>query len=124
MKQDIKRKLTTDMGFPNDIVCEILADVFGNREGPTFSEGLVDCNSEDEFNSKLDMLEERWEGFEALRSKVPDVHIDFFTWFKRYHAEEIKSTMLRPIRIAAGLGDPPYNAHPLYSCFVTLSICQ
>ena len=97
MRQDIRRKLITDMGFPDDIFSEILADVFGKREGPTFFEGLVDCNSEDEFNNKLDMLEERWDGFEALRSKVPDAYIDFFTWFKRYHAEEIKSTMLRPI---------------------------
>jgi len=96
-KQDITRKLITDMGFPDDIVSETLADVFGKREDPTFFEGLVDCNSEDEFNCKLHMLEERWEGFEALRSKVPDAYIDLFSWFKRYHAEEIKSTMLHPI---------------------------
>jgi len=26
------------MGFPADIVSEILADIFGNKEGPTFFE--------------------------------------------------------------------------------------
>ena len=36
MKQDIKRKLTSDMGFPSDVVRELLADIFGNKEGPTF----------------------------------------------------------------------------------------
>ena len=107
MKQDIQRKMTTDMGFPNDIVSEVLADIFGNNDGPTFYEGLVDCNSEDEFDSKLIMLEERWGGFESLRCKIPDSQIAFYTWFKKYHAEEIKSTMLRPVRVAAGLGDPP-----------------
>ena len=58
MRQDIQRKMTTDMGFPNDIISELLADIFGNKDGPTFYEGLVDCNSEDEFDSKLIMLQE------------------------------------------------------------------
>jgi len=107
MRQDIKRKLATDMGFPDNIVSEILADIFGNKDGPTFFEGLVDSNSENEFDSNLEVLEERWERFEHSRSKVPASDVNFFTWLKRYHAEEIKSTMLRPIRIAAGLGDPP-----------------
>ena len=78
MKQDIKRKLTSDMGFPSDIASEVLADIFGNKEGPTFFEGLVDCNSEDEFDSKLSMLEERWEEFECLRCKLSDRQINFF----------------------------------------------
>ena len=72
-----------------------------------FFEGLVDCSLEGDFDSKLSMLKERWEGFESMRCKISDEGIDFFSWFKKYHVEEIKSTMLRPIRIAAGLGDPP-----------------
>ena len=52
------------------------------------------------------MLEERWEEYEYLRCKLSDGQINFFSWFKKYHAEEVKSTMLCPIRIAAGLGDP------------------
>jgi len=105
MRQDIKRKLTSDMRFPTDIVSEILADIFGSKEGPTFLEGLVDCSLEYDFDSKLSMLEERWEGFEVYETRLQ--MIDFFTWFKKYHAEEVKSTMLRPIRIAAGLGYLP-----------------
>lgn len=107
MRQDIQRKITADMGFPNDIVSKVLADIFGNKDGPTFHEGLVDCNSEDEFDSKLIVLQERWGGFESLRCKISDNQIDFHTWFMKYHAEEIKSTMLCPVRVAAGLGDPP-----------------
>ena len=78
MRQDIKRKLTSDMGFPADIVSEILADIFGNKEGPTFFEGLVDCSSEQDFDSKLSTLEERWDGFECLRDRVTNDGIDFF----------------------------------------------
>ena len=75
-----------------------------HREGPTFFEGLVDSRSEKEFDSKLSWLQEKWESFEKLRQKKSDDQIAFFTWFKKYHAEEIKSTMLHS---AAGLGDPP-----------------
>ena len=46
------------MGFPNDIVCEILDDVFRNREGPTFFEGLVYCNSEDELDNSVNSVTE------------------------------------------------------------------
>ena len=70
MRQDIKQKLTADMGFPADIASEVLADIFGNKEGPTFFEGLVDCNSEDEYDSKLSMLEEKLEGYESLRCRL------------------------------------------------------
>ena len=107
MKQDVRRKLNTDMGFPTDIIAEFLADIFGSREGPTFFEGLVDSRSEKEFDSKLSLLQEKWESFEKLRQKKSDGQIAFFTWFKKYHAEEIKSTMLHSTRLAAGLGDPP-----------------
>ena len=41
MRQDIKRKLTSDMRFPTDIVSEILADIFGSKEGPTFMKDLL-----------------------------------------------------------------------------------
>ena len=71
--------------------------VFGNKEGPTFFEGLVDCSSEQDFDSKLSMLEERWDGFECLRDRVTNDGIDFFSWFNKYHAEDVKSAMLRPI---------------------------
>jgi len=31
----------------------------------------------------------------------------FFDWFIKYHADEIKCSMLRSVRPAAGLGYPP-----------------
>ena len=53
MRQDIQRKLSVDMGFPADAVSTILAHIFGEKDGPTFFEGLVDANSEGEFDEQL-----------------------------------------------------------------------
>lgn len=60
MKQDIQRKLNIDMGFSTDSVSAIIASIFGQKDGPTFFEGLVDANSEVEFDSQLKFLEKKW----------------------------------------------------------------
>ena len=93
MKQDIQRKLSVD--------------IFGQKDGPTFFEGLVDVNSEAEFDEKLCFLERKWEKMEYQRGKKLENKISFHAWFTKYHAEEIKSTMIQSVREAAGLGDPP-----------------
>lgn len=59
LKQDIQRKLS-NMGFHSDTVTKILAHIFGQKNGPTFFEGLVDTNFKDEFDSKLQSLEKIW----------------------------------------------------------------
>ena len=107
MKQDTQRKLNVDMGFPADAISEIIAHIFGRKDGPTFFEGLVDAHSEAEFDAKLCSLTLKWEELEELRNKKSENQITFYSWFKKYHAEEIKSTMIRSVREAAGLGDPP-----------------
>ena len=101
MKQDIERKLTTDMCFSKDAVSQILLHVFGTKNGPTFYEGLVDCDSADEFDFKLQEFEEDWKQLEISHPASP---LNFFSWFQKYHAEEFKSCMLKPVRQAAGLG--------------------
>ena len=53
MKQYIQRKFN-DMGFSTNFVSGILSHVFGS---PTFFEGLVDCQSESEFEDKLELVE-------------------------------------------------------------------
>ena len=72
MKQDIKRKLNCDMGFPETAVSKIVYQLFGEKSGPTFHEGLVDSRSESEFDSKLRLLEKEWESLECLRTKKSD----------------------------------------------------
>ena len=78
MKQDIQRKLSADMGFPSDTVSKIIAHIFGQKNGPTFFEGLVDTNSEDEFDSRLQSLEPIWAEFEDSRLKKPNNKITFY----------------------------------------------
>lgn len=85
----------------------ITAHIFGQKDGPTFFEGLVDANSEAEFDEQLISLKVKWEELEDQRTKRSENKLTFHTWFMKYHAEEIKSTMIQSIRIAAGLGDPP-----------------
>jgi hypothetical protein len=73
--------------------------IFGGKSGPTFFEGLVDTESEQKFDERLLQLQLAAEESEALTL--------FYSWFLKYHANEVKSAMLKPIRISAGLGDPP-----------------
>ena len=84
-----------------------LTDSRTGRGSVVVVEGLVDTNSEHEFDSKLHSLAATWANFEKLRAKKSKSMITFYDWFCKYYAEEIKSTMLRSVREAAGLGDPP-----------------
>ena len=56
MRQDIRRKLQTDMGFPENAITKFTDHIFGVKDGPTFHEGLVDAKLESEFDSKLMLL--------------------------------------------------------------------
>ena len=49
-------------------------------------------------------LEEEWGQLETSKSAGP---LNYFNWFQKYHVEEFKSCILRPVQRAAGLGDPP-----------------
>ena len=93
MSQDIQRK-ANDMGFLADATTELLSHVSGTKSGPTFFEGMIDCNSESEFEAKLLLVEAKWRHYEQSRS-MRGGQLAFFDWFKRYHAEEIKCSMLR-----------------------------
>lgn len=66
MRQDIQRKLN-EMGFSANVVAEILSHIFCVKSGPTFFEGLVDCQSESEFEDKLELVETKWNQYETSR---------------------------------------------------------
>lgn len=102
-RRNIKKRLH-DQGFPESEARVVLDDIFGCQQGHVFSEGLVDCKSEEEFSSKLSSLELRWDNIEGAN---PSIQPGFFTWFCTYKVETMKSTMLQPVREEAGLGCPP-----------------
>lgn len=84
----------------NDDVYEIIQDVLGSilKGRP----GLVNAQSSEELKTQ----------FLALKTKWEIIAPGFFDWFLQYKLEVIESSMLAPIRQAAGLGNPP---EPFYT---------
>ncbi len=72
--------------------------------GSVFQEGLVDSSDNDDYQSKLDSLVQAWTSAEV--SSLADVE-GFVKWFLTNKADAIRDTMLRPIRVECGLGNPP-----------------
>lgn len=52
-------------GMSKAIMAEFISDVFGKQCGSCCTDGLVDCNSEDEFDEKLKGLEKKWNDMES-----------------------------------------------------------
>jgi hypothetical protein len=76
---------------------EVLADIFGVRDGEVFSTGLVDSKNKEAFDKDLLQLRQRWEGL------VPG----FFNWFNKQQADTFKKYMIADVRELALLGCPP-----------------
>ena len=101
-RQNIKRKLQ-ELQYPESAIKEVVSDIFGCKQGSTLSEGLVDSNSDEEFNEKLNLLEERWKQLEAAHN----VESSIYDWFVQHKAPVMKATMIKSIREEACLGIPP-----------------
>lgn len=98
-KTDIVAKLT-GLGLKMEERKEILEGILGDERNGCRRKGLVDCETEEEFEEKYVNLEVQW----------PD---RFSTWMRTYQGsarslkDTIKVCILKPVRIAAGLGNPP-----------------
>ena len=90
VEDNVKMKLAT-LGVPNK--CDVLIDIFGDST----SRGLVDCETNGDFDSRLLQLKSFWESVSHGK--------EFYSYFVTHVAEEMKSKMLLPVRRAAGLGD-------------------
>ena len=90
VEDNVKMKLAT-LGVPNK--CDVLIDIFGDST----SRGLVDCETNEDFDSRLLQLKSSWESVSHGK--------EFYSYFVTHVAEEMKSKMLLPVRRAAGLGD-------------------
>ena len=102
-RQNIKQQLR-DRHFPEAVAKTVLDDIFGCQQGEVFAEGLVDSASNEDFSTKLLILEKRWNEIETCNSQITP---GFHGWFLQYKADIMKHTMLRPVREEAGLGSPP-----------------
>ena len=99
-KNNIVNHLTS-VGFDEPGRKCIIADIFGQQQGTTFEEGLVDSEDENEFQLRLDTLQSVW------KERHGEKGLQFDSWFVNHKAKLVKNKMLRPVRIRAGLGNPP-----------------
>ena len=78
-KDNIKRELT-ERGITAEAKKQFSDEIFGIQDGTTKYTGLVDCNSDEEFDSKLAALKANWEEREALNGSNQKKKT-FFDWF-------------------------------------------
>lgn len=98
-RDNCKAKLH-ELKAPNHVAIIIIQDIFGSfLKG---KEGLVDANDVYDLHCKLQSLKTAWE------SLVPD----FFDWFVKNKLLALETSMLKPVRQASGLGNPP---EPFYT---------
>ena len=83
----------------------MLADIFGKHSGSVYTEGLVDCASEEAFDAMLQQLKDVWDEYE--QPFAPASGPQFYSYFIQYQADVVKYHMRRDIREAAWLGSLP-----------------
>lgn len=103
VRDDIVHHCERKIGFKKEQVSSIVGDIFGKQQADTKIKGLVDCDSEEEFDAKLDLAKKKWSDILANEEKATS----FFKYLDKYIAPRIKRSMLVPTRTAAGLGNPP-----------------
>lgn len=79
VKDNVKRELDK-RGVSSSVKKAILGEIFGTQEEEVKYEGLVDCSSEEEFQFKLENLEERWNAMEA-DCGISTRSGTFYEWF-------------------------------------------
>ena len=103
VEDNITRKMAL-LNISGEAKSEILADIFGERRCST--KGLIDSESDEEFDAKLMSLKEQWDDAEtrSSRCKTPE----FYTYFLHHIASDMKAKMMLPVRRLAQLGDDFY----------------
>ena len=81
-RRNIKERLH-DQHFSESEMKNGLDDIFGCKHEDVFAEGLVDANSENEFDKKLETLQERWK---AIKERNAAIKPGFGSWFSQYKA--------------------------------------
>lgn len=79
-----------------------MKEIYGYQHENKRIEGVIDCETESQFDISLGR---KWDAIEV--SETGKETPEFYTWFKKVKAEECKRNLLKPIRTAAGLGNPP-----------------
>ena len=80
-KDNIKRELT-DRGISSGAKIQYLTEIFGKQEGTSKYTSLVDSDSAEQFDSKLESLKSEWEERETVGGNKTK-NQTFFDWFTR-----------------------------------------
>ena len=80
-KDNVKRELQ-ERGISSDVRKMFIAEIFGKQENDTLYAGLVDCDSPEEFDSKLQALENEWNTREKDADR-PKKSTIFYEWFRK-----------------------------------------
>ena len=75
----------------------IIHDIFGYQSGDIYNKGIVDADSDSEFDEQVSMLFEKWEKI------LPG----FYNWFTTTLSATFKKSMISSVRSKALLGSPP-----------------
>ena len=103
VRRNVKAKLQ-ELAISDCTAQVILGDIFGKMVEFQHFDGLVDADSDEEYEEGLQSLCQKWEGYDD-DPKGP-LH-SFCRWLKCYKSDTIQDTMLRSKRRQAGLGDLP-----------------
>ena len=88
-KDNLRRELKK-RGIPTNAIEDFIAEIFGKQQGTTLYQGLVDCNSEDEFDEKLIGLKEKWDARETRCSRLSSKDgVSFYEWFRKEKVNKI-----------------------------------
>ena len=90
-----------EYNIPKSLRIEFLRDVFGNPS--SLEDGLVDVDDDEMYEATVSSLKEIWNSRELPFNNPPR----FYDWFVANCKDAVKSTMLKSLRVAAGLGNPP-----------------
>ena len=92
VRRNIKDRLH-ELHVREGTVQVILGDIFGQDVELERMDGLVDAESDEEFDEGVQFLCQKWQQFDLVESGP--VHV-FCEWFKRYKCSTIKKAMLHP----------------------------
>ena len=105
LRKNIEMKMSS-LGILGRDQNEFLCDIFGKSVAATSYHGIVDSNDADDFYAKLCSLEKVWNDRErGITNQEPT----FYDWFVGNVSDTIITSMLKPLRQKAGLGDSLYS---------------
>ena len=105
LRKNIEMKMS-GLGIIGRDQNEFLCDIFGKSVAATSYHGIEDSDDADDFYPKLCSLEKVWNDRERESTNQEPA---FYDWFVGNVSDTIITSMLKPLRQKAGLGDSLYS---------------